>query len=73
MVAELFGQRPASPKFINLSDGGHFDNLGLYELIRRRCRFIVVCDAEQDGDLKFGSLGDRDPAVPRRLRRRDRH
>ena len=30
---------------MNLSDGGHFENLGLYELVRRRCRFIIVCDA----------------------------
>jgi hypothetical protein len=24
--------------FLELSDGGHFENLGLYELVRRRCR-----------------------------------
>src|SRR5207248_1873874 len=27
-------------KLVELTDGGHFDNLGLYELIRRRTRFI---------------------------------
>lgn len=42
--------------FVNLSDGGHFDNLGLYELIRRRCRFIVVVDAECDESYTFSSL-----------------
>ncbi len=31
-----------------LSDGGHFDNLGLYSLIRRGCRVIVIADGEQD-------------------------
>ena len=30
----------AGGKFVHLSDGGHFENLGLYELVRRRCRFI---------------------------------
>ena len=42
---------------MNLSDGGHFDNLGLYELVRRRCRYIIIGDGEQDGALTFGSLG----------------
>lgn len=57
LFAELLGQTTARTKFVNLSDGGHFDNLGLYELVRRRCRFIIVCDAEQDHGLTFGSLG----------------
>ena len=25
-------------KWVYLSDGGHFENLGVYELVRRRCR-----------------------------------
>lgn len=31
-----------------LSDGGHFDNSGLYELIRRRLPFIIAVDGSQD-------------------------
>ncbi|MGD9160353.1 MAG: patatin-like phospholipase family protein [Desulfobacteraceae bacterium] len=42
--------------FIQLSDGGHFDNLGLYELFRRRVRFILVLDGGADKDFKFGDL-----------------
>src|SRR5207244_11435260 len=45
-------------KFIYLSDGGHFENLGIYELVRRRCRFIVACDAEEDHLFGFGGLGN---------------
>jgi len=41
---------------IHLSDGGHFENLGLYELIRRRCRYIIVSDAGNDPGLTFGDL-----------------
>jgi hypothetical protein len=55
-VMELFGTTDANSAFVNLSDGGHFDNMGLYELIRRRCRYIIVCDAEQDETLSFGGL-----------------
>ncbi len=41
---------------LRLSDGGHFDNLGLYELIRRRVEFIVCCDAGADPDYAFSDL-----------------
>ncbi|MDD5598191.1 MAG: hypothetical protein PHV82_09610, partial [Victivallaceae bacterium] len=39
-----------------LSDGGHFENLGGYELIRRCLPLIVLVDAEQDEDFKFEGL-----------------
>ncbi len=48
LLSELLGFANTSRKYVNLSDGGHFDNLGVYELVRRRCMYIVVCDAEQD-------------------------
>jgi hypothetical protein len=41
-----------------LSDGGHFENLGGYELIRRRLPLIVIVDAEQDTDFEFGGLAN---------------
>ncbi len=42
--------------FVQLSDGGHFDNLGLYELFRRRVRFILVLDGGADKDFQFSDL-----------------
>ena len=45
-------------KYINLSDGGHFENLGIYELVRRRCRYIIACDGEQDSSLTFNGLAN---------------
>ena len=57
-MQELFGSAREKAAFLNLSDGGHFDNLGLYELVRRRCRVIIAADAECDPDLAFGSLGN---------------
>jgi hypothetical protein len=38
----------STSKFIELSDGGNFDNLGLYELVRRRLKIIFVLDGEED-------------------------
>ena len=43
----------AESGFIELSDGGHFENLGLYELARRKTEIILVIDAEEDGRLSF--------------------
>jgi hypothetical protein len=43
--------------YVHLSDGGHFENLGLYELIRRRCKYIIVSDAGADPEYAFLSLG----------------
>ena len=45
-------------KYVYLSDGGHFENLGLYEMVRRRCRLIVVSDGGCDPDFEFADLGN---------------
>lgn len=42
--------------FLNISDGGHIENLGIYELLRRRCKFIIAVDGEADLDRSFGGL-----------------
>jgi hypothetical protein len=57
LVRELFGLLDERSPYLNLSDGGNFDNLGLYELVRRGCRFIVAVDAEEDQDFEFNALG----------------
>ena len=43
---------------MNLSDGGHFENLGLYEMVLRRCHYIVVSDAGEDPECSFADLGE---------------
>jgi len=40
---------------VRLSDGGHSENLGAYALLRRRCRTILVVDAEYDPTYGFGA------------------
>ena len=47
-VAELFGLLSDQFKSVYLTDGGHIENLGIYELLRRRCRVIIAVDAEAD-------------------------
>jgi hypothetical protein len=58
MLGDLIGQSTATSRAVYLSDGGHFDNLGLYEMLRRRCRTIVVVDAGQDEKCLFEDLGN---------------
>ena len=57
LLAEFFGMVNDVAAFVYLTDGGHFENMGLYELVRRHCSTIVICDAEQDGDLTFQGIG----------------
>lgn len=58
LLDEALGNTNDTYKWIELSDGGHFENLGLYEMVLRRCRSIVVVDADADPDLQFEDLGN---------------
>ncbi len=42
--------------FIELSDGGHFENLGIYELIRRKTKLILLSDAAEDSQFSFSDF-----------------
>jgi hypothetical protein len=57
-VQEAFGWTDDDAPWVYLSDGGHFENLGLYEMIRRRCRTIVVSDAGADPQCTLDDLGN---------------
>jgi predicted acylesterase/phospholipase RssA len=57
LLRELLGLTNNRSSYVYLSDGGHFENLGIYELVRRRCQFILVCDAGEDHAMTFGDLG----------------
>ena len=56
LLMEMWSGPNASRSFVNVSDGGHVENLGLYELLHRRCKFIIASDAEADPDHQFSSL-----------------
>jgi predicted acylesterase/phospholipase RssA len=57
LLSELLGSVDDTSKYVYLTDGGHFDNMGLYELVRRRCYHIVICDAEEDGTYIYEGIG----------------
>jgi hypothetical protein len=58
ILDEALGFTDARHPYVNLSDGGHFENLALYELVRRRCRFIVIGDAGCDPTYAYEDLGN---------------
>jgi hypothetical protein len=57
LLVELFGPTSDDSPYVYLSDGGHFEDLGIFEMVRRRCHWIVVSDADADPDRGFEDLG----------------
>ncbi|WP_414475455.1 patatin-like phospholipase family protein [Microvirga sp. M2] len=53
---ETFGAMNEERLNVYLTDGGHFDNLGIYELLKRRCSLIIAVDAEADPGMHFESF-----------------
>jgi hypothetical protein len=58
LVKELMGWNHASSKFLYVTDGGHYENLGLIELLRRGCTLIYCLDASGDHEETFHTLGE---------------
>jgi hypothetical protein len=55
-VAERDPRDESDAGFVFLTDGGHIENLGVYELLRRRCSLILAVDTEADPNYTFSSL-----------------
>ena len=71
LLQELLGTTNDESKYVYLSDGGHFENLAIYELVRRRCKLIIASDASCDSEYTFGDLHNADGAMPDGFRRGD--
>jgi len=56
LLREMFGRVDEKARYLNLTDGGHIENLGVYELLRRRCQFILAIDGEHDPTMTFHAL-----------------
>lgn len=54
--SEISGRLYENSHSVYLTDGGQIENLAIYELLRRRCRVIIVVDAEADAPMNFSSL-----------------
>lgn len=58
ILAEVLGFRAWFSRWIHLSDGGHFENLGIFELVRRGCSRIIAVDASCDPGVNFQDLAN---------------
>lgn len=56
LFAELFSKTDTQKARVNISDGGHIENLAVYELLRRRCKLIIAIDASADPRYQFSNL-----------------
>ena len=64
VAKELFGKADDASEYVYLSDGGHFENLGIYEMVRRQMTYIIACDADADPKYEFGDLANAVDEVP---------
>jgi hypothetical protein len=58
LFREMLSRLDAKRRGIYVSDGGHFENTGMYQLLKRRCRVIVAVDATTDASMTFDGLAD---------------
>ncbi|MGH7511942.1 MAG: hypothetical protein ACREOQ_03355 [Gemmatimonadales bacterium] len=58
VLREFLSQTNDLSSFCYLTDGGHFDNTGLYSLVQRGCRNIILVDCGADPQPCFSDLGD---------------
>ena len=58
LINETFGRTDENKRFLMVTDGGHFENLALYEMVLRRCKLIVLSDGAADADFKFGEIAN---------------
>ena len=58
LVREFLSQTNDLSDYCYLTDGGHFDNTGLYSLIERGCRYIVLVDCGADPKPCFEDFGE---------------
>jgi hypothetical protein len=55
---ELFGINKSDARLVQVTDGGHYENLGLVEALRRRCRLIYCIDGGGDTPPLLSGLAD---------------
>jgi hypothetical protein len=55
---ELLGINKFDARLVQVTDGGHYENLGLVEALRRRCRLIYCIDSGADAPPLLSGLAD---------------
>ena len=56
LIKEILGWYNVDDRFVFITDGGHWDNTGLVELLRRECDIVYCVDASGDPPGTFVTL-----------------
>jgi len=56
LLREMFSRLDSRGRLVNVSDGGHLENTAGYELLRRRCKFVLLTDASEDREMTHVAL-----------------
>jgi hypothetical protein len=56
LLKEALGDLNDKGFYVNLSDGGHLENLAVYQLLKRQCKLIIAVDGEADPNMEFNGL-----------------
>ncbi len=56
LLLEAAGRLDETHRWVNVSDGGHIENLAGIELLRRHCRYVILGDGEADPEHRFNGL-----------------
>ncbi len=57
-VREVFRRHRHESPYVYVSDGGHWENLGLVEALRRGCNTIVAISASGDGTFSHSTIAE---------------
>jgi hypothetical protein len=58
LVKEVFGVHDLGDAYVYVTDGGHWENLGVVELLRRHCTEVFCFDSSGSMTDSFGTLAD---------------
>jgi hypothetical protein len=58
LLRELFNIHPQKERLLQVTDGGHYENLGIVELLRRRCTTIYCIDGGGDSPPTAAGLAE---------------
>ncbi|HYE79022.1 MAG TPA: hypothetical protein VEI97_13640, partial [bacterium] len=58
LIREMLGRHSLNDNYLYVSDGGHYENLGLVELLRRGCTTVWCVDATGERIDSFGTIGE---------------
>jgi len=55
-IKSLLSSNSRDDTLLDISDGGHIENLAVFELLRRKCKLVIGIDGGMDSNYEFEDL-----------------